>query len=363
MNNTSYQSYNCSTTAEAMATFVDANCSNVTEDGDFVPASVRTIQATVYIIELILGVSLNLFLVFLILFSKSLRQRGFAVAVQILLANVAFAVPVLSTSAHTALAGDWTLGDGACQFIAFCNQSLQPLRWLLTAVLVIDRALTVRHPFKYEVHGTKVVVALSVTAQLTALLMGIISPSLLSKCNGHIMGSNTCHGTHEHNEICPVFAFAYVGFLFLVGGVLPFCLYVWMLCRAKKANRQVVAAVVHVGTASKVSTVSQRITVSPKQVLTMFILFWTLMGCILPYYLAFLLTYLAILARLSFKIISVAAYLSLFTQPLYYALVIADPIALMWHKDVKNEIHKCKKYVQTMFSMYFMSGTALAGTP
>ena len=357
------QSYNCSLAGDT-AFFMDFNWTNCTNSTSidtmpFLPAFVRILQATVYFVVMVLGVSLNLFLALLIVFCKSLRQRGFAVAVQILLANIAFIIPILTTSAHTALAGDWTLGDEACQIIAFINQSLQPLRWLLTAVLVIDRALTIKLPLKYEKHGTKVVILLSAIAQLTGLLTGIIPPSLLPICNRHIVGTNTCHFSHTNDERCPIFWFAYFTFIFTIGGVLPFCLYVWMFCRAKKATRRVMPGIIHVGT-NKISTISQRVSVSPKQVLTMFILFWTLIGCVVPHYLSLFVTYLAILTRLPVTVILYIAYLIILTQPLYYAVVIADPIALMWHKDVKIELKKLKKRIQTTISTYFVQAQSPA---
>ena len=200
------------------------------------PLFVRILQAIVYIIELVLGVSLSVFLILLIIFCKSLRQRNFAVAVQILLANVAFAIPVLSTSAHAALAGDWTLGNEACQFITFINQSLQPLRWLLTAVLVIDRALTINRPLKYEKHGAKVVVALSAVALLGGFLIGIIPQIFFPECNEFLVGINTCQLSGERGA-CPIYPYVYFTILLHVGGVLPFSLYIWMLCKAKKASR------------------------------------------------------------------------------------------------------------------------------
>ena len=333
--------------------FGSENSTNGTDNLSMVdftlPRFVGKLQAMTYIAELILGVSLSLFLIFLILFSKSLRQRGFAVAVQILLANVAFAVPVLSTSAHAALAGDWTLGDGACQFIAFCNQLLQPLRWLLTAVLAIDRALTINRPLKYEKHGAKFVAIASACAFLVAFLIGIIPPIALPTCNEFLNGINSCQLSGERSA-CAIYGYAYFTVLLLVGGVLPFSLYIWMFYKAKNAGRQVVPvqdARIRLSTAASVYVHGA---VSRKQLITLFLLFWTLLGCLLPHYVAYIFTYIFISSNLPSTIVDVGGVLIIITQPLYYALIIADPVALMWHKDVKNELRKIKNRLGIAFS-------------
>ena len=324
-----------------------SNCTSETGDNSTslfaLPHFVKMLQAAVYIVEFILGISLSLFLIFLILFSKSLRQRGFAVALQILLANVAFAVPVLLTSAHAALAGDWILGDGACHFIAFCNQSFRSQRWLLTAVLVIDRALTIKRPLKYEKYGARVVAILSITAVLLGFLIGLVPTCILRQCTGYISALNTCQITSAQHG-CAVFGFVCVTFLLTIGGVIPFFLYVWMFCKAKKFGRQILPAnTTQMGTTASTTHAS----VSHKQLLTILLLFWTLIGCLLPQFIAFFLTYFSILSHLQSGII--VGFISIIaTQPLYYALIIFDPIALMWHRDVKKELLKVKMRLRSI---------------
>ena len=302
------------------------------------PLFVRIVQAIVYIFELILGVGLSLFLILLIVFCKSLRQRNFAVAVQILVANVAFAISVLTTSAHAALAGDWMLGDKACQFIAFINQSLQPLRWLLTAVLVIDRALTINRPLKYEKHGAKVVAALSAVALTGGFLIGIFPQIFFPECNEFLEGINSCQLSGEKGT-CPIYAYVYFTILLHVGGVLPFSLYIWMLCKAKNANRRIVPAP---GTRTPLP---QHLTLTRKQLLTIFLLFWTPLGCLLPHYIAYIISF--ILSNSSPILLTVSGAFIVLTQPLYYGLVIADAVALMWHNDVKTELRKIKNKLRT----------------
>ena len=317
------------------------------------PLWVRILQVIAYIVEFIFGVTLNAFFICLILLSKSLRQRGFAVTIQVLTTNLVFTVLILSSCAHVARFDEWTLSDGFCQFIAFCHQWLQPQRWLLTAVLVIDRMLTISRPLKYEKHGTRVVAILSSSAIILALLIGLLPHviTLLHSCNGFTPGTNTCQ-TLILMPNCGAYLMSYSAIVFTVGGVLPFSLYIWMFCKAKQASSQILPAL----QPQMSGGASSNLSVTQKQILTIFLLFWTLLGCTLPFYSSFLLLYLSFLANWPSGYF-IGYYILVFFQPLFYGLVIADPITLMWHKDVKEELRKIKHKLSTKpyFSVHFTS--------
>ena len=335
--------------------FVNSTTSTLSTGSPFafisLPLWVRILQVIAYIIELIFGVILNTFFICLILFSKSLRQRGFAVTIQILATNLVFTVLILSSCAHIARFDEWTLGDGFCQFIAFCHQWLQPQRWLLTAVLIIDRTLTISRPLKYEKHGTRVVAILSSSAISLALLIGLLPHMipLLHSCNGFTPGTSTCQ-TLILMPNCGMYLMSYSAVVFTVGGVLPFSLYTWIFYKAKQASRQILPA-----PQSQLSRgASSHLSVIQKQILTVFLLFWTLLGCTLPFYSSFLLLYISFLANWPSGYFT-GYYTLVFFQPLFYGLVVADPITLMWHNDVKLELRKIKQSIKAYFSVHFTS--------
>lgn len=362
MKTSSIHGYNCSTfeSLNGLIPFIQFNCTNTTDVLLLAfPQSLRTLQAVLYMFELIIGVSLSVFLIYLILFRKSLRQRGFAVALQILLTNIAFTIPVLSTGVQSALEDGWMPSYNLCMFIAFCNQSFQPQRWLLTTVLVTDRALTVTRPLKYEKHRKKTIAILSIVAIGLGLLIGIIPPSVLPNCNGYIPGLNTCHFVTQSQtqQSCGLYGFMYVTLLLLLGGVLPFCLYIWMFWKAKKATIQIVPEQTQTNT-----EIPRSNSVSRKQLMTIFLLFWTLLGCLLPHYIAFVCVYISDIIN-SPRGILLSGFTMLFTQPLYYGLVIADPIALMWHKDVKQELRKLKNNLKKMFNIAYLQSTPIWPSP
>lgn len=296
----------------------------------------QKLQGIVYIVVFIVGLSLSLFLVTLILCRTSLRRQGaFIIPLQILLSNIGYLIVVSSTSAIAALQGDWMLGDGLCQFIGFCNQIFQPLRWLFTTILIIDRAMMINWPFKHEKYRNKLLTILSMIVITAVFLFAIILSSALPQCTGYSFITNTCYLT-GNGSICDAYAFTYGSILFLIGGLLPFGICLWMFYKAKKVENQVVPAQI-----AEQGSAASRSSVTRKQLVTFFILFWTLLGCSLPQYISYLFTYsFALSNHLKGAIFGVFSLI--LTQPLYNGLFIADPVALMWNEDVKKELKNIK---------------------
>ena len=351
---------NCSIITESLSDSLDfinvsSNCSSGGDDDVMnglytIPQLIRTLIGIANLVVFILGLSLSVFLIVLILYNKSLRnQRGFAITFLIILSNLIFATFVLSTSVVVALDADTILSGGICQFIAFCNLTFQPLRWLLTTVLIVDRALIISWPFKYEKYRTQVLIVLSMLAIMAALFNGIIPSSVLQECIGFSSVLNTCQLTELHTS-CLVYGFTYTTSVILIGGILPFCIYLWLFYKASKANRQVVP----IQNGEEGSIITPHSSISRKQLLTFFVLFWTLLGCALPNYTTLLLTYLIIVTDFTAGIIVVGP-LYLLTQPLINAQLIADPVALMWHKDVKEKLKNIKLSIKTQFRKCFSS--------
>ena len=353
----SFNQINCSAEMELLNHSLNVNLNNSTTNcssgsNDFMvslPLLVRTFQIISYLAVFIVGLSLSVFLIIFILCHKSLRkQRGFAIALQILLSNVVFSIPLLSISVVVAVEGDWTLGDGACQFIALCNQFSQAMRWLLTPVLVIDRALTINWPFKYEKYGAKVVAILSMVTLGVSLFSSIIPPIIAGNCYGANVALNTCS---FDNQGCRAFRVPYATFLLVVGGFLPFFLYIWMLFKAKKGQQQIVPT-------EGINHTTTEFSVTRKQLLTIFLLFWTLLGCLLPHYVAFIITYFSYNIKVFRLLLRVGFPLLILTQPLYYGLLIADPIAMMWNRDVKQKLKLLKQKVSHPVSEYFTTSNS-----
>ena len=317
----------------------------------YLPYQIRILRAIIFVTELILGMFLNTALILLIILCKSLHQRGFATTILILFMNLGNAVPLLSTSAYSVVVAEWRLGDSFCRFIASNTQTFQIQRWLLTTVLVIDRALTINRPLRYERYGARIVLFLSTAALITGFLNGIVLYTALQSCIGFIPGISTCY-IYSITSIrrCGRYLVCSSTGIILLGGVLPFILCMWMFFKATKARMLQVAPIANNNTDGRstamiTSSATHHSVLSRKQMFTIFLFFWTLLGCALPYYFSYVILYLSLVAD-SPRGSKVGYYLLILTQPIYQGLVIADPIALMWHKDVKEELKKIKRKIK-----------------
>jgi hypothetical protein len=321
----------------------------------YLPYQVRILRSIIFVIELIFGTFLNTALILLIILCKSLHQRGFVSTILILFVNLGNAVPLLSTGAYSVMVGEWRLGDGFCQFIAFSTQMFQNQRWLLTTVLVIDRALTINRPLRYERHGAKIVLILSIVALIAGFLNGIVLYTALRSCIGFIPGISVCYIYYVNsNRRCGQYLSGSTTIVLLLGGVLPFILCLWMFYKAKKARMQVAPSINNLDSEGRGTVIANTTphSVSPKQIFTIVLFFWTLLGCALPFYFSYLVLYLSFIAD-SPSGSNAGYYLLIITQPIYQGLVIADPIALMWHRDVKRELKKIQRKVKMYVSNVF----------
>ena len=236
--------------------------------------------------------------------------------------------------------------------MAFSTQTFQNQRWLLTAVLVIDRALIIYRPLRYKKHGARVVLILSTVALIVGFLNGVILSTALQSCIGYIPGISTCYILYVNsNRRCGRYLSGSSTVVILLGGVLPFILLMWMFCKANKARTLVVPSTQDTESRSTESTPPS---VSRKHIFTVLLFFWTLLGCALPYYLSFLILFLSFVVN-SPGGSTAGYYLLIITQPIFQGLVIADPIALMWHKDVKKELKKIKYKIKLFVRMCFTS--------
>ena len=95
-------------------------------------------------------VDILLYVLLLVARYKQLRRRSIMVSLSVvvvdILLTVTFTFPVLVTAA----AQDWVFMDGGCLFFGTFSFQFLMTRWLIMAILCIDRFSTVRFPFSYK---------------------------------------------------------------------------------------------------------------------------------------------------------------------------------------------------------------------
>ena len=116
--------------------------------------------------------------------------------------------------------------------IGFMGYEFLITRWMIMAVLCIDRFCTVRFPFKYEKYSKCVLISLTLVAWILPFLLSI--PSVIGFGNvGFRQNIPTCVVDCK-NGPCIVYFRILTTASAIIGGVLPIVLYSWMYYRARK---------------------------------------------------------------------------------------------------------------------------------
>lgn len=169
---------------------------------------------------------------------KRLRCRSVMVSLSVVAVDIlmtfTYTLPVLITAALQR----WAFQSGGC--IVFGATAFQFLmtRWLIMAVLCVDRFNTVRFPFSYEKYSKPIMIVLTVLAWLIPVLFSI--PTLSKSGFGPVkLRENlpTCLITCDSSKGgrgCQVFYLLYFTLVFLLGSAVPISLYSWLYYRARR---------------------------------------------------------------------------------------------------------------------------------
>ena len=103
---------------------------------------VRYVQVVYYILNFMLGVFLNLFVIVLTLHFKRLQNVTFLLGLQVCVGDMINAAIVFSSSAASAFSGRFAF-PGLCSILGFVIFFLSLARTYLMTVLVVDRFCTV----------------------------------------------------------------------------------------------------------------------------------------------------------------------------------------------------------------------------
>lgn len=142
------------------------------------------------------------------------------------------------------------------------------VRFLMMLVITLDRLFTVFLPFFYVKHGAKISAAMSATVWMGALIQVVNFLQGLSNCYAYL-------------PTCRVHVYTFVTLLQILGGMVPFALYLLLFWKAKTLEMKVTPMEGIDGTASN--------TKQEKRVRTTYlILFIALVGTATPAFILYL---------------------------------------------------------------------------
>ena len=280
----------------------------------------------IYFSTFIAGSFLNIFMFYLIIRYKKLHVLTFGISLQIVVLDLIQLYGVDLFRLITVFSGEWLFGAGMCALTGFVDVYVVMARSFLMCVFVIDRFLSVFAAYFYPRHSKNIAITLSVIAWVAALLFQVpILPGLLD-CYSYLAVQSRCTYTASCSPPCGTYANLCIFLVFVPATLIPVVLYALLYWKVKKIKSDAVA----------IPPVCNR-KHDRKSAITFFLLFLT----------AFVLTSPA------FVIIAIARFISRNEPAAAYFIiamstsvsnlpVIADPIVIMRHSDVKEVLREIK---------------------
>ena len=199
---------------------------------------VRIHHTTILSAIVLLSLLANGLVLLLVARYKQLRCRSTMVSLSVVFADilltVTYTVPILVTAA----AQEWVFMDGGGVFFGTFSFQFLMTRWLIMAVLCIDRFSTVRFPFSYKKYSKKILSVLTLLAWLIPLFFSI-PPLLQSDFGLTELRENmptyfvSCD-RESGSQFCQLFYLIYFTSVFILGSAVPIGVYSWMYYRARK---------------------------------------------------------------------------------------------------------------------------------
>ena len=300
-------------------------------------------QAATYGILFFLTISLNGFVSFLIVRHKSLHQRTFYLALQMIVANLLQAFVLFSTNFISSAVDRWVFGEGFCQVVGLFIFWMQTSRWILMFLLTLDRFLTVFAPFHYPKYSLKMMVILSLIAWIATLVLTLVPVGGTLRCYSYSSFAKGClievFNSKNQNRSCFHYGMVYVTIVNCIGGVAPMVMYLLLFRKARQLDRRVIPIGRHSSEHSR-----RNVTIKKKDrraTVTVFLFFLNLLGLSFPVYT--LLTVTIIFQEVGIVIPTVPAAIALhITRTVYLLLLIADPLTVMRNKDVRLVLQQMK---------------------
>ena len=278
----------------------------------FVPPYQPPLQAAVFLLYFTLGFPLNVLIVVLVAKFKSLHQRDFAMAMQVVAADILF-VLCLPFAIATMLGSNHRLVPKECYFMGFTKLFVNFVRFMMMFVLSLDRFCCVFFPFTYAAHGKKVCAGLSAAVWVLAMIVAAVP--LAIDCYGYMPNFGFCMVQPYCSILCRSFTIGVVSAMVTFGGLVPTMLYSFMFLKARRLAKKELTA----ETAG-----------SSRPHVTLLWLLVTLVGCSVP--LTVVMVTFPPLYYMHPKVFWVFFGMGMTA---FEAIVVADPIMIMRNRDLK----------------------------
>lgn len=302
--------------------------------------TMRSIQTVVYLIVVLMGIFLNTLVVVLVAKYKKLHTRSFAIALQVVVLDLILSCTVLILRPVSSIANQWLFGEAMCIITGYLYLTFLLLRALLMLVFVVDRFLTVFYLFTYPKYSTITMLTLSVAIWMFSLGFRTIGFPGVLNCYSFVATSYLCVHSSRCSAECAVAANVNLGIVLGPATIIPVVLYTALYVKARMVRKRRQSMVVAPDTNSlNTNKIFKR---EWKANFTFFLLFTAVFALTTP--VVSLNLIFAALIRNSGPSPVLYVFSSLLS-PMSSTLVIADPLVILWHGDVKKILHSIRKKI------------------
>lgn len=170
---------------------------------------------------------------------KELRARSAVVSLCLVTADLLFTLCYTFPAILTIGNRQWVFGDNGCIAFGFLASDLLITRWLILSLLCLDRFCTVQFPFSYSRREKWPVITLASLAWIVPLVVSAIPIHIFVTFElreNQPMCLPTCH-RENYSGICRIYYAIVFTATFVIGTILPVCLYSWLYHKAKKVQK------------------------------------------------------------------------------------------------------------------------------
>ena len=202
-------------------------------------ATVLRVSRILYFSSLaVLGIILNLLVLILVMWSRKLRNRSFAIAVQIVLANLGFIVIIIiPTEIQYNVFGQPVFGLGLCIFNGYLVHTLVDVRVLLMFAYSLDRFASVFAPFLYPRHNLTITILSSVLAWFVGISFNLIGIPQILDCYTY-SAATTCTLSVSCSSNCKIFQSIYLSAVIFPAMTASLIFIIALYIKGKKIRKQ-----------------------------------------------------------------------------------------------------------------------------
>ena len=336
------------------SSFLDyANCSDQNETAPLfinlttVSNVVIAFHATFTSLVIVTGLLANSLVLVLVAKDKRLRHRSILVGLNIVFVDILLTIFYHGVILTNCLSKGWSYNeqpgpDLICKTYGVLTTVLINIRWFAIGVLTTDRFLTVKFPFRYEKYSRRfLIVASLLTWTLPPGLASLLSLSLVSySFRANIPTCLPSCINAKYRTACTLINTGVLTTMFIVGCIIPTGMYMWMYHKARKMRTRYT-----LGQLTLNVTTSVAVNMRPAQnirsqydrqaMVTVFLIFLTILFTSLPSYLFILLRQISVC--IFFKIPVVIHFI---ITDIFIASTALDPVVLMKNRDFRNVIYE-----------------------